>query len=392
MLFIRSIKKSSILTPVSLIFLMCVYLSASAAEKYSSFLPGKIWLDDANVPINAHGGGILYYDKTYYWFGQHMVEGSRGNQAWVGVHCYSSKDLYNWKDEGISLNVDKDPNSEITAGCLIERPKVIYNVKTGKFVMWFHLELKGRGYSAARAGVAVSDKVTGPYKYLGSFRPNAGVWPINVTDDQKKILETKDSIKTFSGGFEPNISSYNLLARDFAKGQMARDMTLFVDDDSKAYHIYASEENSTMHISLLTDDYLTPAGKYVRIFEGKYREAPAIFKRNGKYYLITSGCTGWNPNEASLASADSIWVPWKDLGNPCRGTESQNQTTFESQSTYILPVQDMNDAFIFIADRWHPNNAIDGRYIWLPIQWEQDKPFLKWLDNWSLDFFKKKSK
>jgi hypothetical protein len=82
-----------------------------------------------------------------------------------------------------------------------------------------------------------------------------GVNVVVLDKEQKKILETKDSTKTFSGGFEPNISSYNLLARDFAKGQMARDMTLFVDDDGKAYHIYASEENSTMHISILTDDY-----------------------------------------------------------------------------------------------------------------------------------------
>ena len=31
--------------------------------------------------------------------------------------------------------------------------------------MWFHLELRGKGYKAARAGLAISDKVTGPYTF-----------------------------------------------------------------------------------------------------------------------------------------------------------------------------------------------------------------------------------
>ena len=82
--------------------------------------------------------------------------------AQVGVHCYSSKDLYNWKDEGIALSVSDDESSPIVKGCILERPKVIFNKKTGKYVMWFHLEPKGAGYSGAQSGVAVSDKVTGP--------------------------------------------------------------------------------------------------------------------------------------------------------------------------------------------------------------------------------------
>ena len=53
----------------------------------------------------------------------------------------------------------------------MERPKVIYNKQTGKFVMWFHLELKGRGYGPARAAVAVSDSPTGPYCFIRSGVP-----------------------------------------------------------------------------------------------------------------------------------------------------------------------------------------------------------------------------
>ena len=67
------------------------------------FTPGELWPDNQGVHINAHGGGILHAGDTYYWFGEHKTEGTAGNNALVGVHCYSSKDLYNWKDEGDRL-------------------------------------------------------------------------------------------------------------------------------------------------------------------------------------------------------------------------------------------------------------------------------------------------
>jgi len=312
----------------------------------SAFEPGKIWSDNMGVHINAHGGGILFHEGSYYWFGEHKIEGDAGNTAHVGVHVYASKDLYNWKDEGIALKVSDDPESDITKGSIIERPKVIYNAKTKKFVMWFHLELKGKKYSAARSGVAVAEKVTGPYTFLNSFRPD---------------------------------------------NSMARDQTLFVDDDNKAYHLYASEDNKTLHISLLTDDYLQPSGKFVRVFENRLMEAPAICKRKGKYYFIGSGCTGWAPNAARSAIADSMFGPWKELDNPCVGMNPGNklgpEKTFGGQSTYILPVQGKKDAFIALFDLWRPKNAIDGRYIWLPIQFTDTGFKVEWQDKWDLSFF-----
>ena len=62
------------------------------------------------------------------------VVGEAGNAAHVGVHVYASRDLYNWKDEGIALAVSADPKSPITRGCILERPKVIFNPRTRKFV------------------------------------------------------------------------------------------------------------------------------------------------------------------------------------------------------------------------------------------------------------------
>ncbi len=342
--------------------------ASSEQKRYNNFRPGQIWLDNNGVHINAHGGGILYHRGTYYWFGEHKVQGRRGNRAQVGVHCYSSKDLYNWKDESIALQVSKDPNSPIIEGCIIERPKVVYNEKKKKFVMWFHHELRGKGYRSARCGVAVSDKVTGPYTFIKSFRPDANTWPINTIEKQK---ENKDL----------------QFVKDYQRGQESRDMTIFVDDDGTAYHIYASEDNNTLHISQLTDDYLSHAGKYVRVLEGRFMEAPAVFKHKGRYFLFASDCTGWRPNAARSAVADSMLGSWEELGNPCRGTVEQNKITFESQSTFVLPVQVKQGTFIFMADRWRPNNSIDGRYIWLPVEWEDGKPVIKWHDEWDLSFF-----
>lgn len=350
-----------------------------------NFKPGAIWLDTDSVNINAHGGGILYDQNTYYWFGEFKIAGKKGNSAQVGVSCYSSKDLYNWKNEGIALAVSNQPGADIEKGCIIERPKVIYNKKTGKYVMWFHLELKGQGYGAARTGLAVSDRATGPYTYVKSLRPNKEEWPF----DYPEKLKTKNyatDLKSWTPQWLEAIKEGMFLKRDFKSGQMSRDMTLFVDDDGKAYHIHSSEDNLTMQISELTDDYLGFTGKYVRVVPAGHNEAPALFKKDGIYYLMTSGCTGWAPNAARMFKAKSIWGPWEALGNPCVGDDAD--LTFHSQSTFILPVQGKKDAFIYMGDRWAPKNPIDGRYIWLPIQFENGKPVIRWQDQWDLSVFK----
>jgi hypothetical protein len=357
----------------------------------TAFRPGELWCDTSGVPINAHGGGVLYHDGTYFWFGEHKIADEAGNFAHVGVHVYTSTDLYTWTDAGIALAVSDDPASEIVHGCILERPKVIHNRRLGKFVMWFHLEPKGGGYDGARSGVAISDTPAGPYRYLGSLRPNAGIWPLNIADELKRPLAAEEAARLdlleLPGGPRPYYPKHMLFRRDFAGGQMARDMTLFVDDDGAAYHLYASEANGTLHISQLADDYLSPAGRYVRIFPGRFHEAPALMKWRGRYFLFTSDCTGWAPNAARLSVADSIWGPWEELGNPCCGTGHQIANTFESQPTFILPIAGRPDAFVFMADRWRPENAIDGRYVWLPLKIQHDVPTIHWRDQWSLDDF-----
>ena len=312
-------------------------------DKMKSFLPGEVWRDTDSNPIQAHGGGVLFCDGVYYWYGEHKggkttYEPTTGLSRIdvVGVSCYSSKNLYDWKYEGLALPANKtDPEHDLYTKKVVERPKVIYNETTKKYVMWMHVD--NEDYSFACAGIAVSDAPTGPFAYVGSIRPNsAESW----------------------------------------------DMTLFKDSDREAYLIRASCHNSansferrsewddTLRISELTEDYLNVRDESITLCVNRYREAPAVFTRGGKYYLITSGCTGWNPNEAEYAVADHMMGPWKSMGNPCIGEGSEK--TFCSQSTFVLPVGGMEGAYIFLADRWNESDLSDSRYVWLPIRFDGD--------------------
>ncbi|MFN3407975.1 MAG: glycoside hydrolase family 43 protein [Limisphaerales bacterium] len=344
-------------------------LPAEPVRTDRAIRPGEIWRDTQGAPINAHGGGILFHDGVYYWYGE-LKEGRTYvpavNRSWGGtrvvaggVSAYRSTNLVDWENLGTVLpSVPDDPDHDLHCDKVIERPKVLYNAATKKFVMWLHVD--SINYHAAKSGVAVADRPQGPFKYLGGFRPNAGIWPVNVTDDDRKDTP---------------------LARDFAGGQMARDMTLFQDDDGRAYHFYSSEDNGTLHVSLLTDDYLKPSGKYARLFPGRHMEAPAVFKRGAKYYLIGSGCTGWTPNEARSAVADHPMGPWVELGNPCIGKGADR--TFQSQGTFVLPVAGRKDAFIFMADRWKQWDLADSRYVWLPLRFDDaGKPVIEWKEHW----------
>ena len=316
-------------------------ISVFSQKTKHQLIPGEKWKDTKGNLINAHGACILYHNGTYYMYGE-IKKGETWlvpDQDWEdyrvpagGVSCYSSVDLLRWKYVGVALApVRGNPSNDLDTSRVIERPKVIYNSSTGKFVMWMHVD--ANDYSYSQSGVAISDQPAGPFLYLGSVKPN---------------------------------------------GQMSRDMTLFKDEDGKAYLIYSSENNNTMQVCLLTDDYLSPTKTFSRILEGRRREAPALFKFNGKYYLITSGCTGWSPNAATYAVADDPLGPWKEFDNPCIGPGAE--TTFQSQSTFVLPVNGKPNRFIFMADRWNKLNLQDSRYLWLPLYIEHEKPVIK-LDN-----------
>ena len=316
----------------SFLVCFCFFWNSVAGQKINTLkFSAMEWKDKDGNYINAHGAGILHFGDTFYLFGEikkgttHLVPGQNWEDYRVpagGISCYSSGDLLKWKFKGIALASVVDSNSDLDTGRVIERPKVIYNAQSGMFVMWMHLDKED--YSFAHAGLAISDKPEGPYKYVGSIQPN---------------------------------------------GQQVRDMTLFKDDDNKAYLIYASENNNTMQICLLSEDYLSPTKNYKRILIDQRREAPAMFKNRGKYFLITSLCSGWNPSSALYSVADSILGNWNNFGNPCTGVGAE--TTFESQGSFVLPVG--GDSYIFMTDKWNKTDLANSGYLWLPFQVTSEK-------------------
>ncbi|HAC42533.1 MAG TPA: beta-glucanase [Paraprevotella xylaniphila] len=370
---------------LGLAFFLCAMVAAVEAQALDEIRPGQEWPDRKGEHINAHGGGLLFHEGKYYWYGENRP--ARGFTTEVGVEVYSSSDLMNWEDEGVALAVSDEAGHDIERGCIMERPKVVRNPKTGKFVMLFHLELKGQGYAAARVGFAESDSPVGPFRFIRSLRPNAGKWPVDFSrrDIRKaKKLKESDYKEWWTPEWREAIREGLLLARDVPGGQMSRDMTVYVDDDGKAYHIYSAEENLTLNIAELTDDYLDYTGRYVRVAPGGQNEAPAIFKRDGVYWMITSGCTGWAPNEARMFKATSLWGPWEQLPSPFVGKDAKK--SFHTQGTYIFKVEGTEDGFVFMADRWNPRSLKNSRHIWLPIDFEADStPVIRWVDGWSPD-------
>ncbi len=364
------------------LFLLLLLIVPMVQRASDVFRPGQLWLDTEGKHINAHGGCVLQHEGVYYWFGEHKA--AHSNSALVGITCYSSKNLTTWENRGVALSVSNEKGADIEKGCIMERPKVIYNEKTGKFVMWFHLELRGQGYNAARFGVAVSDKPEGPYKYLYSGRANAGCWPVEFSEnevEEARQLKMDDYKKWWTPQWQQAVERGLFVNRDFSVGQMSRDMTLYIDSDGTAYHIFSSEENLTIHIAELSLDYLKHTGRYTRLSPAGHNEAPAIFKHENTYWMITSGCTGWAPNEARMFSAPSIWGPWTQHPNPCVGPKAEK--TFGGQGTFILTLEDGRS--IFMADIWRPRHPIDARYIWLPISFsEEGKPQVVWQDEWRL--------
>ncbi len=283
---------------------------------------GDIWKDTNGDMIHAHGGHILFWKGIYYWYGENRT----GNRY---VSVYASKDLMNWefKKDVLTTSTKCNPHRVKTDLSLvtsdgnkinIERPKVVYNKKTKKFVMWMHVE-NGVDYSLAACGIAVSDTPDGEFVYLGAFNPF---------------------------------------------GYMSRDCTLFVDDDETAYFISASRDNADLHIYTLTEDYLNVDKLVNRLWQGEYREAPAVVKRDGTYYMFSSYCTGWAPNQCKYATAKEMEGLWSTL------TEIGDETTYRTQPAFILTVADTGNVYYF-SDRWNGKDYNDSRYVVLPLRFDK---------------------
>ena len=297
---------------------------------------GVIWQDIDGKDIQAHGGCIIKHGDTYYWYGEHKgADNCPGTTRVdvIGVSCYSSKNLRDWKYEGLALESNKDdPASPLYYKKVLERPKVIYNAKNNNFVLWAHAD--SADYVFGGIAVAVSDSPKGPFKLLYAKQPNK---------------------------------------------QDSRDMTIYQDIDGTAYLVHSKDWNKTMNISRLNDDYTETDGFYVSVLIDREREAPALFYKDGMYYMVSSGCTGWLPNQALFARCEHLLGKWKLIDNPCRGEKMD--TTFDGQSTYIFEV---DGEFYLMLDHWHPHDLKTSGYSILKIDiLEGNNLRVNWADEWN---------
>ena len=285
---------------------------------------GTIWTDTDGAVLHAHGGHMLQVGDTWYWYG----EDRRDN---LYVSCYASKDLVHWTFRNHVLRTDSPAEAGRVRADLrltredggkvnIERPKVLYNEKTGKYVMWMHYE-NGKDYLCAAAAVATCDTPDGDFVYHGSFNPY---------------------------------------------GEMSRDCTLFQDED-KAYFLSASRDNADMHMYRLQEDWLNIEKLSANFWQGEYREAPALVKKDGQYYIFSSFCTGWAPNQCKYASTTCLEDGFGLL------TKVGDETTYHSQPAFILTVEGSETtSYIYVGDRWDAQDYFNSRYVWFPLEFAAD--------------------
>ena len=300
---------------------------ASAATV--AITPGTAWKDTAGHPIQAHGGGMIRVGSTYYWFGEDKTGESKGNSPFLNVPCYSSTDLAHWTFERNVLTRQK--SGDLGPGRIIERPKVIFNRTTKQYVMYMHAD--DGAHTVTKVGVATSATVCGAYSYRGSFKP---------------------------------------------MGNISLDIGLFVDDDATGYLI-SDTRTKGLKIYKLSADYLSVVGTVATLPE---LEAPALFKKNGRYYLLTSHRTGWNTNDNVYATSTSLasgWSSWK-LFAP------KGSRTFNSQTTFVLPVTgSQGTTYLFMGDRWIPSSLGTSPYIWLPLTVNGTSVSMAWHARWFVD-------
>ncbi len=292
-----------------MLLLAVVALAASAPQ---TIRPGEVWPDDRGRHIQAHGGGILKLGDTWYWFGEDRSQGLDPERRYVA--CYSSTDLAHWTFRNQVVK-QADPG-DLGPRFVMERPKVFYNPRTKKFVMYMHID--DARYQLARVGVAVSDTVDGDYRWVTSFRP---------------------------------------------LGRESRDIGQFIDDDGTPYLIFEDRPSKGFHIAALSDDYLTVTRDVALI--NAPLEGGAVVHYQGLYYAIGSALTGWNPNPNKYATASKLEGPWSDF----KDIAPPESKTYGSQSTLLLKVVGTKaTTIIFLGDIWKPRTQWDSRYLWMPVE------------------------
>ena len=310
---------------VFLLALLTLAFGSFAANAQSIIKPGATWDATNGSMITAHGAGMIKVGSTYYMIGE--VDSSGG--GFQGINCYSSTDLATWTF--VADILPPQSSGDLVTSDLVERPKVLYNSSTSKYVMWMHI------WNGDAVGYATSSSVCGTYTYQGSSQP---------------------------------------------LGNESFDIGSFQDTDGTAYLLSANYDNGII-VYKMASDYLSPESIVDGVSTWGDREAPVMFKINGTYFLICSHETGWSSNDDQYSYATSISGPWSALADlAIAGTN-----TFNTQSTFVLPVTGSSGTtYMYLGDRWNSSNITDSTYIWLPLTISGTSVKMdNWYQRWTLN-------
>ena len=298
-------------TLTALLAALTLWLPMHAEGEWVDIVNGTLWQDTDGNTVQAHAPGFLYRDGVWYMCGE-----DRGRAFRPDVNLYSSRDLVHWTFLGkIIENGVTDP--ELGHRRMIERAKLLYSEKTGKYVVWCHWE--SHNYGASEAACFVADSVQGPYRKVWSGRP---------------------------------------------LGIKSRDCNVFTDDDGTAWFISTTEENQHLGLFRLSDDLLSVTD-HTQLFPGKSREAPAIVRVDGRYFMLSSACTGWRPNQCKISHSDSLtsgWTPLENIGDA---------VAFRTQAAAVLTIKGTKQtAYLYVGDRWMDPDLPNSKIIIFPITFE----------------------
>ena len=284
-----------------------IYCSAQNMEKV--IRNGMPWFDDHGNIVNAHGACIVEEKGRYYLFGEWKSDESN---AFPGFSCYSSDDLVNWKFERVVLTVQ--PDGILGPNRVGERVKVMKCPSTGEFVMFMHAD--DMGYKDPYIGYATCKTINGEYQLQGPL--------------------------LYQG-----------------KPVQRWDMGTFQDTDGKGYLLIHHGP-----IYRLSDNYRSIEMEVAHV-KGS-GESPAMFKKDGIYYMLYSNLTSWEKNDNFYFTAPKIEGPWTKQGLFC----PEGTLTYNSQSTFVFPLKRGNDTIpMFMGDRWsYPHQASAATYVWMPMQ------------------------
>jgi hypothetical protein len=309
------------------ILLLFLLLGSVAQAQWTTITNGGTYYDNNGNAVQAHGGNFLFYNGRWY-----MVGEDRTSQWQPDVNMYSSTDLKTWRFENkIIKNGVTHP--DLGTNRFIERPKLLRCPSTGQFVVWCHWE-QGN-YGASEVAVFKSSTINGNYTFHWSGRP---------------------------------------------MGIASRDCNVFVDSDGTAYFISTTSENTDLGLFRLSTDYLSVVSHTV-LFDNQYREAPAIVKIGSRYYMISSGLTGWDPNQAKLSTSTSLTSGWSAL------TNVGPSTAYDTQAATILTIQGTSGTvYLYVGDRWQDPGLPESKTIMFPVTFSGTSMDFTYRDKFDINF------